>query len=284
MTTASDEANPDLEEEQSGVLTPANAAKLGGLVIRKATAAKDTGGSFWTFYGQGGSGKTTLAGSCADCELGYPYMHVDIDGGIEAISHKSNVEYVAVTSYKQFDKFTAEIEKANHGYKTICVDNLSELADLCILGIAGMTDQPEIQEWGQMTREIVHKVRQWKNIARAQGMNIIFCAWDADEKDDRGVLKKELALTPKLREKFPGIVTTIGHIDVLNDPNMRTLNFAPSPKSVSKFRRAADANSVQIPFKITYGLSNLPMPDILKVVKGGGKWPDKYKVSNSASE
>lgn len=286
LTMPSDTPDEEEPEQEDQVTSVDGVRKIGGLVIHTPEVTMKDSGSFWILYGQGGSGKTTLAGSAEDNkEFGAPLLHIDIEGGVDAIYHRKTIGFVEVNAWREWERLLAALKKGNHGYKTIVLDNLSELVDMCLTGIAGDVDQVEIQEYGEMTRKIVYAVRELRKMSKAQGINVIICAWDADERDDRNVLKKELALTPKLREKIPGIVTTIGHVQVLNDPNQRILNFAPSPKTVSKFRRSGEANSLQIPFKIQYGLGNLPMSDLLNVVRGGGKWPEaKYKVDKKNAD
>ena len=223
-----------------------------------------------TLYGQGGAGKTTLAADLA--KLGAT-LHVDAEGGVEAISHRDDLDFVELLSWKQFEILSKELQQGKHGYKNIIIDNLSELVTMCITQIAGPTDSPEIQEYGEMTRKINHHVRLYRDMARIQGINVIFIAWDADEKDDRGVLKKDLALTPSLRKTVPGVINVIGHVAVLDDPTKRMLNFAPGPRTVSKFRRAGNAQANEVPFQIVYDKDNLPLADVIKTVKGEQKWP-----------
>lgn len=234
-------------------------------------------------YGQGGAGKTTLAASAADSEYGARYLHCDAEGGVSAVEDKSNVEVVEIFKYADFKKLTDEVSKHDFPFKSIGFDNMVEIVGLCLEEITGNSrDQVEIQEWGKMTREILFRVRMLRDAARKNGVNVFLMAWDADEKDDRGVIKKDLAFTPALRKEYPGIVTVIGHVAVTNDPNKRMLNFAPSPRTVSKFRRAASSAAQKIPFQIYYGMDKLPMPDILAVLRGGKEWPaSKYPESGT---
>lgn len=270
MTTNSDQPQT--------VMTEGNAErKLAGFNIYKANELKDAAaGFFFVLYGQGGAGKTTLA---ADAALLGPTLHLDMEGGADAISHRDDVDVVPLYTWRDFEKMTDHLKKGDHGYTNIIVDNLVELVDMRLRSIAGNTDNIEIQEWGQMSRDVKYKTREYRDaIARKQGVNVFFLVWDADEKDDRGTIKKDLAFSPSLRKEFPGIVTIIGHVAVTNDPNRRMLNFAPGPKTVSKFRRSADSAAQEVPFNIYYGINNLPMADVIRTMKGElKKWPtSKY--------
>lgn len=249
--------------------------KIGGIEIIKATDIKDVAqGRFFVIYGQGGAGKTTLAGGAA--EIG-PTLEIDCEGGGDVLQGENNVDIVPCYSWRDFEKVTKELLDGDHGYKNVIVDNVSELVNLDLLRISGK-DQPEIQEWGEMTRDILHKTREYRDaIARKQGVNVFFLAWDADEKDDKNVVKKDISFTPALRKEFPGVVTIIGHLGVTRNPALRVLSFAPGPKTIAKFRRAKDTNAQKIPFDIYYGVDNLPMADILRTMNGEQKWPSaKY--------
>lgn len=259
-------------------LTEANAEetlarKLGGIPLVRATDLQDVAeGRFIVLYGQGGAGKTTLAGDA--CEIGET-LEIDCEGGGDVLRGNKNTDIVPCYTWRDFEKVTEKLKQGEHGYKNIIVDNVSELVNLDLQRIAGK-DGPEIQEWGEMTRDILYKTREYRDsIARKQGVNVFFLAWDADEKDDKGVVKKDISFTPALRKEFPGVVTIIGHVGVLKDPNQRVLSFAPGPKTISKFRRARNVNATKIPFDIYYGLDNLPMADILRTMNGEQEWNSK---------
>lgn len=241
-------------------------------------------GAFFTVYGQGGAGKTTLV---ADVHKLGKTLHLDAEGGSEAISHlKDKLDIIEVLRYSHFDAVSRKLWAGGHGYKNVIVDNLCEIISLDLKAITGSgTDAPEIQEWGKMTRDILFATRQYRDMARQQGVNVFFLAWDSDEKDDRGVLKKDLAFTPALRKEYPGVVTVIAHVRVLDDPTKRMLDFAPGPRTVSKFRRSADSAATKVPFQITYGLDKLPIVDIIRTMRGEQEWPEsKYRADRTPAK
>lgn len=272
----------------NSLLTPETAERFAGLELKSAGDYRvgPDAGSFIVLYGQGGAGKTTLAANACEIEpwkKGDPpnTFVLDAEGGADAISHLGDrVKVAEMYEYNQFKLVCDLVAQGKAPWKNLAFDNMSEVVNRCLASIAGNTDAPEIQEWGKMTREILYRTRQLRDAARKYGYNIFMLAWDADEKDDRGVLKKDLAFTPALRKEFPGIVTIVGHVRVLDNPNQRMLDFAPGPRTVSKFRRSADSAATKIPFQITYGLDKLPMADVLKTMKGGQDWPEsKYAVA-----
>lgn len=232
-------------------------------------------------FGQGGAGKTTLAANAQDSEHGRNVIIFDAEGGAEAIANRGDIEVVEIFSYNDFKKaFKWLVDNPKQtDFKTIVFDNLIELAKMCLEGITGnAADQVEIQEWGAMSREIIDKVRDSRDIlVRQQGRNVIYCAWDDDIQDPKTkVIKKTLALNPALRKEYPGVVTWIGHVNVTSKPDRRMLDMAPGPRTIAKWRRAPGDVAHKIPYKIEYGLDHMPLADILNTIKGGEAWPDKY--------
>lgn len=271
------------------MLTPNNAAetlrKLGGIELRKANEPSltgEVGGTAIVLYGQGGAGKTLLASGAADSPYGSPCLHIDAEGGSDVIEHKDNVDVAEVFNWTQYNNLTDDIiRQKGAGYKCIINDNLVELCNMCLEKITGTRDAPEIQEWGEMFREIRHKIRQYRDLARKFGIVIIFCCWDAIEKTVGNQQRYDLALTPALRKQVPGLITIVGHITVLEDPYKRLLDFASTPNTVSKLRAAPStkAAAAKIPLRIVYPVDKLPMVDILGVLKGGKDWPTgKYEI------
>lgn len=267
------------------VLTVENAERaIAGLKIRKASIVAR--GVFLCLYGQGGAGKTLLAGSM------YRYgktLHCDTEGGSESLQqweNEENLDIVDITSYPQFDKFCTRLKmdaaKPDFEYKTVVIDNLCEIVDLCEddIDIKG-NDSHDLQKYNLVKKEITAKIRLLRNLTRNYPINIIIVCWDDDIKDaSSGILKKDLAFTPALRREFPGICTIIGHVKVLNTPEKRMLDFAPSNKSVAKFKRSLISSAMKVPYRVTYDVNHLPLVDVIKTIRGEGEWPKDYDVSN----
>lgn len=253
---------------------------LAGFKLRKPSDIEwaKTAGACMVLYGQGGAGKTLLAAMVR--ELGRT-LHIDAEGGTDVLDGiiDENYDIIDIYSYREFKKLVGALKRNPQDYRNIIVDNLCELADLDINEIAGEGNAPQIQHWGEMTRDILHEVRDLRNLARRYGINVIFIAWDSDEKDG-SIIKKNLALNPALQAKVPGIINIVGHVRVLTNPHRRMLDFAATPKSVSKFRRANNASAMEVPLQITYGVDNLPLADVLNTIQGRSKW-DSKKYSES---
>jgi len=262
------------------------AMKIGGVTLR-TNKTNGLRGLFMGLYAQGGGGKTLLAGSVA--ELGAT-CYIDAEGGSEVLDYRDEIiHYADAYSYQTFINIVNGLvqlyKKGEEPFKNIIVDNMSELLDMAEdhYGIQG-DDKYDLQKYNLVKKDFLKRIRALRDIARQHDVNIILLLWDADEKDERGVLKKDLALTPKLREKFPGIVNIIGHISsVQGKPNMRQLSFEPSPKSVSKFRRSPTSSAMAVPYVIRYSYDKLPLPDIIRAIKGEKEWPKgRYETATTS--
>lgn len=272
MTTAPVDRTP---------LTADNAVnRVGGLQVR-STKDLTNMGTNWTFYGQGGAGKTTLPSDLQDSEFG-PVLYAAAESGLTVIQNL-DVPYVEINRWQDLkDLLAAYKSSKTPEYKSVALDNLSDMLDKCIRFVApsGIPTQPE---WNKISIEFLQMIRDWRDLTRFVDLNVFFLAWDADERDEVGMVKKDINFTPAIRKAFPGIVDTVGHIAVLDrKPDMRMITFAPGPKTIAKFRRAPTANARKIPFEIFYGLDNLPLADILRTLKTDKEWPaSKYPLPSN---
>jgi len=236
-------------------------------------------------YGAAGVGKTPLAASCADSPHGAPTVFLDAEGGTQSIAHYSEDKLKVVQIYKwdELIRWSQQCFKdpRNYPFQTTVFDNLSEYYMLAQRYITQDREMPSQPEYGKINQLIISFVEDWRDFTRRTGRNVIFIAWDDRDKDENSIVKSMLAFTPGVVKALPGKVDIIGHLSVHNNPPYytRILNFAPSPKSQAKFRRSLLGNAQKIPYEIPFHLENMPMPDILSVLKGDGEWPtNKYVI------
>ena len=257
--------------------------KYGRFEVKSAAEAK-TWGYCIMLFSRAGSGKTTLAGSAADSPDDSPVLFVDAEGGVKAISHRPDVDVIAVKSWDEIKELTARFKAdPNLKWKTIVLDNLSEFIQLATLKVVGGVAAPSWPEWGEMAREVLGLVRDYRDLARMRGINSIIIAWDSIEEDKAKKSQLTLNATPKIQGDLPGIVDIIGHIDPIdNQPDKRLLNFEPSSRTIQKFRRNTSDTGKTIPHKIVYTVDNLPMSDILAALKRGVPFPvEKYNSTTT---
>jgi hypothetical protein len=248
----------------------------------KSAAEAVTWGYCILLFSRAGSGKTTLAGGAADDPADGPVLFIDAEGGTKVISHRPEVEVITVHSWDEIKELTSLLKRdTNLRWKTIVLDNLSEYVQLVTTKVVGGVAQPSWPEWGEVAREIVQLVRDYRDLARTRGINSIIIAWDSAEEDKAKRPLLTIAATPKIQGDLPGIVDIIGHIDPIDgQPDKRLLNFEPSSRTIQKFRRVPSETGKTIPNKIIYSVDNLPMADILRALKRGVPFPvEKYAVA-----
>lgn len=242
----------------------------------KSAAEAVTWGYCILLFSRAGSGKTTLAGSADDSPEDCPVLFIDAEGGTKVISHRPNIDVITVKSWDEIKSITSRLKADPHlKWKTVVLDNLSEFVQLAITKIVGnSTDQTSLPKYGDMAREVLALVRDYRDLARIRGVNTIIVAWDSAEEDKAKRPLLTLNATPKLQGDLPGIVDIIGHIDPVDgQPDRRLLNFEPSSRTIQKFRRVPSDTGRTIPHKIVYGIDNLPLPDILAALKRGVPFP-----------
>ena len=234
-------------------------------------------GVCFTFIGPAGAGKTTLAGSnCLSERYGGRTLVLDAEGGAKVIADDPGIEIASITRWAQLDRVTSEFVQGKYPeFKGVILDNLIEYQKLNLAHLVGPTGTPEFKEWNQDSQDMRHLIRRWRDLARVRDINVFFIGWDVEEKDSNGVRsKRTIQFTPALQQEFPGIVDSIGIVTAIdNDPEHRVVDFTPSTRTIAKFRRGKSEAARKLPYKIRYGLDNLPIPDILAVMKGGGSWP-----------
>ena len=284
--TSTNTTTTDNKREQE-ILTPDNAQAsqtFAGFELL-APQAMTKLGMCMILYGAAGVGKTPLAASCADSPHGCPTVFLDAEGGTQSIAHydPDKLKVVQIYKWEELIRWSQSTFKDPRAYpfQTTVFDNLSEYYMLAQKYITQDREMPSQPEYGKINQLIISFVEDWRDFTRRTGRNVIFIAWDDRDKDENSVVKSTLAFTPGVVKALPGKVDIIGHLSVHNNPPYytRILNFAPSPKNQAKFRRSLLGNAQKIPYEIPFHLENMPMPDILSVLKGGGEWPSqKYTL------
>lgn len=252
-----------------------------------------------SIYGQGGSGKTTIAGDLADCEFGKPVTVIDAEGGTSVLSHRTDVDILSVTNedhrgWQDIQQITDAIIAGKRGYGgtsadapkigTLVLDNLSEYKTLALDYVVrnferriDAKDRPDLNDYGKMTSMMLDYVRKVRDFSRNSSTNIIFICWEIAETDKEGnVQKNAVNLNPALRRDFPGIVDCVGYLKV--SMGRRVLSFEASISTDAKFRRNATELANQIPGELVYkNIKTQPLVDIVNTLTGGLPFPrEKY--------
>ena len=261
-------------------------SKYGKFEVKSAAEAL-TWGYLWLLYSKGGGGKTTLAGGVADSPEDCPVLFIDAEGGTKAIAHRAGVEVILVSTWDEMLDLTRTIiTDPDLKWKTIVIDNLSELVQYAIIKIVGnANDNISQPKWGDMARAVEAMVRDYRDLARKRNINVILLGWDIIDEDRAKRAVLTLQSSPMLQKDLPGIIDIIAHIDPIDgDQTKRTLVMETAAQTISKFRRNATGTALTIPHRITYGLNNLPMADILGALKWGRPFDEKkYPKLNQAT-
>lgn len=267
-------------------------------VIKRASQLGEWGVNC-ILYGPPGVGKTTLAVQAADCEYGAPVLVVDAEGGARAFSHREDIYVASVTDedrrgFAELKDIYGDLEKrsltADDGapFKTIIVDNLSEITSMCVNHIVrtvsrnvSQADRPDLHDWQDVTAEMLTFVRNFRDYARNTGTNVFFIAWDRVGETTQF---RELGVNPALAQKLPGVVDIVGVLRV-KGKDRREVSFEASNSTRAKFRRSGAEAANQVPTVIEYQFgTHRPMIDILNTLKGGMPWPTAKYASPRTNE
>jgi len=263
------------------VLTPQSVRKLGGIDVFPVSASQ-VQGTCLLLVSRGGGGKTTLAATVCDSEF-VPHdqknLYLDIEGNIQSIRHRTDCEFVPIADWDKFEVVVDAViagETRGH-YHTITVDNISELIDIKIRDVFG-TDKLDIEEqvswpqWNRVTRDVLAKIRDLRNVSRRDGINIIFTAWDMADK--KKPYYATIQANPALYDKIPGILPFIGYIETDEKDQSRVLHFEYSNKHVSKWQCSPSDAAATVPLTFVIDIANGPhLGTVIDVVRGDKKWP-----------
>ena len=101
----------------------------------------------WVIYGKSGTGKTTLASTFPK-----PLLHVDVkDEGTDSIADVSGVFATEVNNWEDFEELYYFLKNHPKKYKTVVIDTVTMLQQLCLEHIKPPKDGKRVGDWGSMT-------------------------------------------------------------------------------------------------------------------------------------
>lgn len=197
-------------------LSPSN---LGGLKVRKASESKENPTTL--IYGDGGTGKTTLAASSADVDSMCPVLHLNIENGADSIRKRTNIDVVDIESIAELQSVFSELyQKQGAGYKTVIVDNLTEAQ---AIGIDHILKTPRLTydfvefegaTWqnGAYNRSS-EQMRKLMRYFRDLPVHTIFIAWEKNYANE-GPAEIGPAFTKTFGQEAPGLVNDVYRLSV----------------------------------------------------------------------
>lgn len=248
-----------------------------GISIKKPSELAQHQGICLTLTGKGGVGKTTLAPTVIHSELARPCVFFDLEGGSFVLDDDPNIDVVPVKSWSELELCMQNLVRNPSPYKSAVFDNMSEALELCKHKhnfYADITKQLSL--WNQITNDMVSLFRQGRDLARQEPFVVIYCMWDTtDSEDDMGnkFKHREVALNPKLAEKFMGIMDFVAWLEQPPKPqspypplmHLDIDPLYPTKKRINPRQQAL----VKIPDII----HNPDLGDVVDTIMGHKEWP-----------
>lgn len=187
---------------------------LGGLPVQRM-ADKRFDYIKGLLYGDPGVGKTTFLATASLIKAMSPMLLLDIEGGDLSLRDFPDVEVVRVTSYEKMQPIYDELHRGRHGFKTVGIDNLTELryfsmSSIMIDAVAKNDkmdpDVPSQREWGKNSSQVRAVVRGFRDLP----MHTFFTAHAKEAEDKRTNLTKvKPALPGQLSDEISGFVDLV---------------------------------------------------------------------------
>lgn len=208
-------------------------------------------------YGPPGAGKTHLCGTAE--ELG-PTLFLDVEGGVTTIRHR-NIDVVPIRSMKEiedtYNRIFKTIKDGKIYYSVICIDSLTELADLDMRTIMkqAYNKNPETvdidvaspREWGKTRNHIRTIVRAFRDLP----CHVIYTASLGEKTEEKAPTQFYPGFSGKLRTEVPGFMDIVGYlwpdIELGGDTVTRKLQVTGTRRVVAKDRTNALGGIVENP-------------------------------------
>ncbi len=111
-------------------------------------------------YGNAGAGKTTLCASLAE----FSPVIISAESGLLSLRHVDIpvIEVSNIGDVQDAYRFLTESEEAK-GFQTVCLDSLSEIAEVCLSAHKATTKDPR-QAYGALQEDMIQLVRAFRDL------------------------------------------------------------------------------------------------------------------------
>lgn len=249
------------------------------LTLAQRIGAKSPTHAQWLnaiFYAEPSGGKTHLFGSCElDPDEFLPALAIDIDGGVnDTLVGKFNKIEISppIRSMDALKSLYKEIAADPHYYKTIGLDNITELQKLDMNDVmleakatASNPDNidlyvPSPREWGKSGERMRIIIRAFRDLPCHT-----ICLAHLEEREDKFTKIPRLwpSMPGKLRHELAGFFSVVGYLSVYEAEGgtFRQIQFAKTKRVQAKDRFSA------LPGLMT---DNPTLPQIWKLIKDSG--------------
>ncbi|MCA1799956.1 MAG: ATP-binding protein [Actinobacteria bacterium] len=200
------------------------------------------------FYGNYGTGKTTLASTAQDVPEMRDVLFIDAEAGDTSLSHRDDIDTITIANYGQFarvfeflrlhckardegdlatlGKLEAHFKgldapvppKEVRKYNTVVIDSITEVQKYCMYQLLGVNvgeyeldaepTQAQFAEWGKSAEMIRLLVRSFRNLP----MHVIIVAAENTVEDETKKQIKSPALPGKLSKEIQGFLDVVGYL------------------------------------------------------------------------
>lgn len=201
-------------------------------------------------YGEPGSGKTHLLGTAQDHKDTSPLLILDIDGGVQTLRKRKDIDVIQIRTYDQlvntYREIYASIKNGKLDWGTIGLDTLSELAKVDIGTISKDfadvnpkldEDVPDMRAYYKSGNHIRKIVRAFRDLP----CNTIFNCHTGTDKDNFNRTITFPQLAGKLRVDIPGFLDIVGWLRVEMEDGVphRYLQVVKTETTIAKDRTNA---------------------------------------------
>lgn len=191
-------------------------------------------------YGRSGTGKTTFAATFPT-----PLLLLDIrEKGTDSVANVKGVKVGEITNWQQFEDIYWYLEKGDHDFKTVVIDQITQLQDLAIAkAMADNGKKPEDQiakrDWGQGAGLLKTWLINYRDLID-KGIHVVFLAHDrvtggGDDDSSSGEDQIEPNVGPRVMPSVAsflnGAVKIIGNtyisesFSIVNKRKKRSVNY-----------------------------------------------------------
>ena len=156
-------------------------------------------------YGGPGVGKTVL------CSTAPRPIVISAEGGMLSL-HGKDVPYVEVKTPADVDAVYRLVSKPDSEYQTICLDSVSEIAEVLLIELKAGLNDPR-QAYGKMAEGMMAMIRKFRDLP---GKHVVFIAKEERKEDDTtGVLLTQPIMPGQVtKTQLPYMVDLVMHMGI----------------------------------------------------------------------